>query len=60
MSKASLDRLRSYVALTDDQIAEARSLLVQRLQEEDALARASRANTDALSRKFGLNGMGDQ
>ena len=53
------DRLRSYIEVLKDHDRELRATLVAVLQEEDAIARASEANTSALTRKYNLDSQGN-
>lgn len=52
-------RLRSYVEFLKDHDRELRSTLVQVLNEEDAISRASGANSSDLAQKYNLNGRGN-
>lgn len=52
------DRLRSYVEVLKDRDRELRATLVEVLQEEDAISRASGANTSSLAKKYALDSRG--
>jgi hypothetical protein len=54
------DRLRSYVEVLKDRDRELRATLVEVLQEEDAIGRASGANSSSLAKKYDMNSMGGQ
>ena len=53
------DRLRSYVEVLKDRDRELRATLVDVLQEEDAISRASGAHTASLAKKYALDSKGN-
>ena len=53
------ERLHSYVETMKDYDRELRSTLVQVLQEEDAISRASGSNTSDLAKKYDLDSKGN-
>lgn len=53
------EKLRSYVEAMKDHKRELRAELVEVLQEEDAVSRASGGNAADLTKKFNMEGMGN-
>ncbi|EAP99434.1 hypothetical protein JNB_04660 [Janibacter sp. HTCC2649] len=53
------ERLESYVEMARDLDRQARAVLVEVLQEEDAIGRAGRVNTDELVKKYSMNNGGN-